>query len=214
MARGRAPGYEMQREEILARAAELFARRGFQGTSMNEVAEACGISKPALYHYVRDKYQLLAEIALAHVARLQVLVVEVQELGLAPEPRARMLITRFVEQYANAQNHHRVLTEDVKFMQPEDRERVLEGQRAVVDAFAEAIAGVRPAIAPAQMAKPLTMLLFGMINWTFTWLRPHGHLTHGDLAPMVADLFFGGLFAVQIPPPPSHSTRKENRRLA
>jgi TetR/AcrR family transcriptional regulator len=202
MARGRAPGYQVQREEILARAAELFARNGFQGTSMNDVAEACGVSKPALYHYVRDKYQLLAEIAMAHVARLRTLVAEVQQLDLAPEPRARMLIERFVEAYANAQNDHRVLTEDVKFMQPEDRERVLDGQREVVDAFADAIAGVRPEVATARMAKPLTMLLFGMINWTFTWLQPKGQLRHADLAPMVADLFFGGLSAVRLPPVP------------
>jgi AcrR family transcriptional regulator len=199
MARGRAPGYDMQREEILARAAELFARNGFQGTSMNDVAEACGVSKAALYHYVRDKTQLLAEIAMAHVARLRTLVAEVQGLDLPPEPRARLLIERFVAAYADAQNDHRVLTEDVRFMQPDDRKRVLEGQREVVAAFAEAIAGVRPDVGPARLAKPLTMLLFGMINWTFTWLQPKGHLRHADVAPMVADLFFGGLGAVGLP---------------
>ena len=56
MPRGRAPGYDDQREQILARAAELFAQQGYTATSMNEVAEACGVSKPSLYHYVRDKY--------------------------------------------------------------------------------------------------------------------------------------------------------------
>jgi len=76
MPRGRARGYELQRETILARAAGLFARRGYTATTMNEVAEACGVSKPSLYHYVRDKHQLLAEIAEAHVARLLALVAE------------------------------------------------------------------------------------------------------------------------------------------
>jgi Tetracyclin repressor-like, C-terminal domain len=41
------------------------------------------------------------------------------------------------------------------------------------------------------------MLLFGSMNWTFTWLKPEGPLTHTTLAPVVADLFFGGLGAVQ-----------------
>ena len=77
MARGRAPGYDAQRETILNQAAELFARQGFVGTSMNEVATACGMSKPALYHYVRDKSQLLFEIATTHVARLHALIDEV-----------------------------------------------------------------------------------------------------------------------------------------
>ena len=58
---------------------------GYTATSMNEVAEACGVSKPSLYHYVRDKHQLLAEIAEAHVARLLALVAEVDAARLAPE---------------------------------------------------------------------------------------------------------------------------------
>ena len=94
MPRGRSRGYELQRETILARAAELFARRGYTATSMNEVAEACGVSKPSLYHYVRDKHQLLAEIAEAHIARLLALVAEIDAAKLAPEARLRRLIDR------------------------------------------------------------------------------------------------------------------------
>ncbi|MEO8924796.1 MAG: TetR/AcrR family transcriptional regulator, partial [Caldimonas sp.] len=144
MPRGRAPGYDEQREQILARAARLFAQRGYTATSMNEVAEACGVSKPSLYHYVRDKHQLLVEIAAAHVARLEALVAEVQAEGLAPEQRVRRLITAFLAVYAEAQAEHRVLTEDVKFLQPADRRRVLDGERKVVAAFADAIADARP----------------------------------------------------------------------
>jgi TetR/AcrR family transcriptional regulator len=199
MPRGRAPGYDTQREEILARAAELFAHRGYPGTSMNEVAEACGVSKPTLYHYVRDKYQLLVEIAQGHVERLAGLVAEVEAERLAPEPRLRRLIEGFVREYASAQNAHRVLTEDVKFLDDADRERVLEGQRAVIGAFADAIAALRPDLRGARLDKPLTMLLFGMINWMFTWMQPDGRLTHEDMAPLVADLFFGGLPAVRKP---------------
>ena len=44
---------------------------------MNQVAEACGLSKPSLYHYYRDKYSLLLSIADSHVSRLQALVQEV-----------------------------------------------------------------------------------------------------------------------------------------
>ncbi len=198
MPRGRAPGYATQREQILARAAELFAKQGYTATSMNQVAEACGVSKPSLYHYVRDKYQLLVEIAEDHVGRLQALVAAVQQESLVPEARVRRLIERFLEAYADAQAAHRVLTEDVKFLQPADRKRVLDGQREVVAAFAEAIAQARPELLDVDLDKPLTMLLFGMMNWMFTWLRPRGAYTHALMAPVVADLFFGGLNAVRL----------------
>ena len=199
MARGRSPGYEDQREMILNQAAALFARRGYPATSMNEVAEACGLSKPTLYHYFKDKYNLLVHIADGHVSRLQALVEEVEAQNLPSEPRLRALIQRFVEEYAEAQHAHRVLTEDVKFLQPEDSERVLGKERAVVAAFAGALAQMRPDTEAAGLTKALTMLLFGMINWMFTWLRPDGELDYESMAPIVADLFFGGVPAVRTP---------------
>ena len=204
MARGRAPGYDAQREAILAQAAELFARQGFVGTSMNEVASACGMSKPALYHYVRDKSDLLFEIATTHVNRLHALIDEVTQGDAVHPPPAdatahvRRLIERFVLEYAGARHAHRVLTEDVKFLEPANQDRVLELQRQVVSSFANAIAQVRPELVAADLHKPLAMLLFGMMNWLFTWLQPDGKLSHADMAPVVADLFLGGLGAVKI----------------
>lgn len=210
MPRGRAPGYDAQREDILAHAAALFARQGYPGTSMNEVARACGMSKAALYHYVRDKYRLLVEIAEDHVTHLVALVEEIEAEGLAPAARLRRLIERFVREYASAQNAHRVLTEDVRFLDEPDRERVLSAERRVIAAFAAAIGAIRPDLQAARLDKPLTMLLFGMINWMFTWMRPDGELTHEAMAPVVADLFFGGLPAVH---PEPAAARRKSRRL-
>ena len=210
MARGRAPGYDTQREQILARAAELFAQQGYTATSMNQVAQACGVSKPSLYHYVRDKYQLLVEIAEGHVTLLRRLATETSEplsprspqssppsVPADPQARLRQLIDSFLGAYADSRAAHRVLTEDVKFLEPADRDRVLGVQREVVDAFAEAIARARPELRGTELQKPLTMLLFGMMNWLFTWLQPGGRLTHAAMAPVVADLFLGGLEAVR-----------------
>jgi TetR/AcrR family transcriptional regulator len=201
MPRGRAATYDQQREAILAHAARLFALKGYSATSMNEVAEACGVSKPTLYHYVRDKYQLLVQITEEHVARLEALVGEVESLGLAPAQRLRQLVERFVAEYADAQAQHRVLTEDVRFLDDADRSRILAIEGRVVAAFARTIAEARPGARSDGLDKPLAMLLFGMVNWMFTWLRPDGRLSHADMAPIVADLFLGGLSAVQAPAP-------------
>jgi AcrR family transcriptional regulator len=199
MARGRAAGYEDQRGAIVARAAELFARQGYHATSMNQLAEAAGLSKATLYHYYKDKDALLVHIADGHVSRLQVLVDEVRALGLKPEAQFRELVRRIVEEYADAQHAHRVLTEDVKFLPPADRQRILDKERDVVAGFAAAVLALRPELRPAALGTPMTMLLFGMINWMFTWMKPEGALDYEALAPMVADLFLGGLPAVRVP---------------
>jgi len=198
MPRKRAAGFDNQRDQIIEQAAALFARNGFPGTSMNEVAEACGLSKASLYHYMSDKYQLLMFICEGHIERLCALVDEVGQLDLAPEPRLRLMVQRFVEEYADAQNEHRVLTEDVRFLKEEDQQRIFAGERKVVGAMAQAMIGVRPELDASKMAKPLTMLLFGMINWMFMWLKPDGELTHERMAMVVSDLLFGGIGAVRL----------------
>jgi TetR/AcrR family transcriptional regulator len=197
VARPRSATYDDQREQILSAAAALFASRGFTAATMNDVAAASGVSKATLYHYVRDKHDLLAQITAGHVARLEALVADVSARGLAPENHLRELIERFMRTYAHAEHEHRVLTEDVKFLADDERHAVLEAQRRVVRAFARAVAALRPELREQQLDTPLAMLLFGMINWTFTWLKPSGALTHETLAPVVVDLFFGGLSAVQ-----------------
>ena len=115
------------------------------------------------------------------------------------------MIDRFVRVYADAQAAHRVLTEDVKFLSASDRERILGAQRDVVAAFAQTIGEVRPQLRDAQLNKPVAMLLFGMMNWMFTWLKPNGKLNHAAMSPVVADLFFGGLSAIRPPAPPSQA---------
>ena len=207
MSRTRAATYDDQRALILDRAAELFARRGYTAASMNEVAAACAVSKATLYHYVRDKHALLAQIASDHVARLEALVAQVRKERLAPAAELDALIRRFTAAYADAQHEHRVLTEDIKFLRDDERAQVQAGQRRVVAAFAAAIARLRPEM--ATLATPLAMLLLGMINWTFTWMKPTGALTHDALAPIVAELFFGGLAAVN---PPAAAPRKRRPR--
>ncbi|HEY1227269.1 MAG TPA: TetR/AcrR family transcriptional regulator [Ramlibacter sp.] len=200
MGRGRHAGYDDQRETILAQAAHLFATRGYSATSMNEVAEACGLSKATLYHYYRDKYALLFSIADTHVERLQGIVRDAVSGTREPRARLQALVKRLVEEYADAQDAHWVLTSEVRFLEPADRRRVLDRERALVAAFAQVVGDLRPDLKEAALSKPLTMLLFGMVNWMFTWMKPEGALDHDAMAPIVTDLFLGGLGAVQVPP--------------
>jgi AcrR family transcriptional regulator len=207
MPRGRSATYDDQRELILAQAAQLFARRGYPATSMNQVAEACGLSKATLYHYYKDKSSLLISIAETHVSKLAALVAEEEASTHTDEQRLRRFIYRIVEEYAGAQDAHRVLTDDVRFLEEADRERVLDKEREVVAGFARAVSALRPGAPSDDLAKPLTMLLFGMINWMFTWMKPDGRLDHAAIAPIVADLFLGGIGAVKSPDAPAAMPR-------
>jgi AcrR family transcriptional regulator len=214
MARPRSAGFDEQRELILAAAAQLFAEQGYSATTMAAVAAGCGVSKATLYHYVQDKPGLLAQIASGHVARLERLVADVQALKLPPQAHLQALVLRFMEAYEHARHQHRVLTEDVRFLPAAPRAAVLGGQRRVVQAFADAVAAVRPDLAGARLQKPVAMLLFGMMNWTFTWLRAGGPLKHADVAQLVLRLFLQGLQGLQALKPPPAAAAKPSRWAA
>lgn len=193
MPRKRSTNYNDQYATILAEAGKLFAQRGYPGTSINEVAQACGLSKPALYHYIDDKYALLCNICTEHVARLESLATVVSQKNLAPQDHLSQLIHYFVEAYADAQDAHRVLIADAKFLNDEDQKQVLDSERRIVAIFAQAVAKLHPELEIQQLHKPLTMLLFGMINWLFTWVKPTGKLSYPTIAPLVTAFFLGGL---------------------
>ncbi|MDE2120844.1 MAG: TetR family transcriptional regulator [Betaproteobacteria bacterium] len=213
MARGRAPQYDDQRALILAQAARLFALQGFMATSMNQVAEACGLSKAALYHYFRDKYALAAHIAETHVRQLLDVVVRVQAACDDPQRLLPALIEQFVREYASAQDAHRVLTEDVRFLAEDDRQRILEVEREVVERFAQAMYAMRPQLRERQVDKALAMLLFGMINWLFTWFKAGRGLDYEQLAPMVADLFLHGMLDMSLPAAPASDEPLSTRKI-
>lgn len=192
MPRGKAPTFELQRASILHTAAQLFAQRGFAGASMSELAEACGISKPLLYHYYRDKEHMLFDIANSYIDGLIRIVAEVRARKLPPEEQFRALVGRFMQEYEHAQAQHMVLVQDVKFLGEKERRAIVGKERQVVDAFAAAIASLKPRFRKKALRVPLAMILFGMINWTFTWLRADGALAYRDMADVVTEIFLHG----------------------
>jgi AcrR family transcriptional regulator len=193
MARTRAPTFDQQRASILQAAARLFAARGFEGASMAELAQACGISKSLLYHYYRDKQHILFDIADSYMDRLLGIVAQVRAGKLPAEDNLRALIARFMQEYQHSQAQHMVLVQDVKFLADLQRTQVTGKEREVVDAFARAIAALRPRFRRKALRVPLAMILFGMINWTFTWLRSEGPLTYEDMAQVVSEIFLRGV---------------------
>ncbi|HTN49657.1 MAG TPA: TetR/AcrR family transcriptional regulator [Burkholderiaceae bacterium] len=212
MARPKAATFDTQRATIRDAAARLFAEKGYASTSIADIAAACDVSKALLYHYYRDKEHLLHDIAASYVERLQAIVAEVQAERLPAAAMLRLLIVRFMAEYEHSVARHRVLVQDVKYLSRLHRTRVVAGQREVVAEFAEAIARVSPLMGE-DWQRPLAMILFGMMNWTFTWLRDDGTLRHEDLAPVIADLFIGGLGRVR-PPQRTQAVRRPRSRAA
>ena len=158
---------------------------------MAELAARCGVSKSLLYHYYPAKDAILFDLMHEYMTRLQLLVHDVARLALPAQEGLAELVRRFVREYETSRSRHIVLLNDVKFLPLPEREQVIALERSVVQAFADVIAATYKV--DGARAKVLTMSVFGMINWTFTWLKPDGPLSYAQFAESVVGMLEGGL---------------------
>lgn len=191
MPRGPSSAHSLQRETILNISADTFAEAGYPSATMAALAARCGVSKSLLYHYYPAKDAILFDLMHEYMSRLQLLVNEVAQLALPAQDGLAELVRRFVREYETSRSRHIVLLNDVKFLPPPEREQVIALERSVVQAFADVIAATYKVDGPR--AKVLTMSVFGMINWTFTWLKPGGPLSYAQFAESVVGLLESGL---------------------
>lgn len=196
MARPRSAEYDGKRRAILRRSAKLFAQNGYDRTSMAEVASASGVSKALLYHYYVGKESLLFDILHAHLLDLMD-AVRLVDTKLAPRARLRALIGAVLDAYRDADDEHKIQINELSKL-PAARKKDLIGlERALVATFADAIAAAIPSIAGHQaLLKPVTMSLFGMLNWHYMWFREKGPVSREDYTDMVTTLLIEGAQAL------------------
>lgn len=194
MARPRAIDYDDKRHAILARSAELFAERGYARTSMMEIGEACGISKALFYHYYTSKEQLLADMLDWHLAGLDLAVTAADEPGLQPAIRLRDMVRALLAAYATRDALHKVQMNDLDVLPAAVQARLKAAERRLVERFARAIGEVAPELQRRRdLLMPVTMSLFGMLNWHHTWFRDDGPLSRDAYADLATRLLMGGV---------------------
>jgi AcrR family transcriptional regulator len=208
MARPKSATHEIKRDAILDIAAQCFADRSYPAASMNEIATACGTSKARLYHYYDSKEAILFDLMDRYTQRLLSLIAltdaTAQRRNLDDRAALHELIRAFLQEYESSATRHVALLNDTQFLSdvPDEnlatpaispRELILNRQRDVVAAVTRALRRAYPGRLNAANQTAITMMLFGMINWTFTWLRPGGPISYVAFAEEVITLLEKGL---------------------
>jgi TetR/AcrR family transcriptional regulator len=192
MARTRASDYDEKRQAILNRSAELFSEYGYDRASMSRIAAACGVSKANLYHYYKDKEGLLFDVIRFHLRELLDVVEEANQVKLPPEEKLRELVGALLESYRDADSQHNVQISSMRFLPPKRQAELKGMERQIVETFSNAVVGVAPHLKDTRMLKPVTMSLFGMVNWHYLWFKSTGSVTRADYADLVTRLVVDG----------------------
>lgn len=197
MARTRAKDYDDKRDAILHGAASIFARDGYDRASMSQLAGELGVSKALLYHYYASKEALLYDIIAAHLQDLVETVEEADDPAAPPETRLERLVIALLEAYRDADNEHRVQLSGLKLLPEEQQDELKALERRLVLVFAEAVRQINPsAFEGRPLLKPVTMSLFGMLNWFYMWFREGGSLSRDDYAKLATELLVNGVRAL------------------
>jgi len=197
MARTRAADFEAKQRSILDSAAAVFAKRGMEHASMAQIASENNVSKALLYHYYPSKELLIFDIGRTHLVELEAAIQAADRPNLPPAERLKHLVTAVLENYRNAASYQQVLLNGMSSLSGEQRAELQQIERRIVHSFAGILREINPEIERNRpLLTPVTMSLFGMLNWLYTWFRPNGPISREDYAELVTQLLLGGVKSI------------------
>jgi len=195
------PTPEARSRAILETAARLICDKGYAATGIQEIAEACDLTKAGLYHYVQSKENLLLEIMSYGMDLFEEQVLSqvegiedpVERLKACMAKNIRLVTRGWSKEVTIILHEHATLhgaaarkinarkKRYVRFLEDSFREAVEKGLIREVDATVAAFS------------------FLGMVLWIYKWFRPDGQLTDDQVANGMIDLLFKGLEPVRVP---------------
>ncbi|MGH2938805.1 MAG: TetR/AcrR family transcriptional regulator [Solirubrobacterales bacterium] len=189
-------GQHRRNGEVLEAAAKVFAERGYSEASVQDVADALGILKGSLYHYIKTKEDLLFWL-LEEVHRdVEVILEEAAAAeGLDPLERIQAYVRNQVEYDLGNLERISIYYQDM-YQLSADRLKTILDQRHAHERFVDKL--IREAqdqgLADASLdARVLTNCLFGIVIWTYRWYRPNGRISRERIATLCADFALHGI---------------------
>jgi AcrR family transcriptional regulator len=182
--------YDRRQDALVAQAAKVFARQGYDQTTMQDVAASMGLATGALYHYFSGKEQLLMAICNQLMDPLMERATALVAQTSDPEAQLRGVVRLWVEHVVTHRDHMLVFQQERHVIETGERWRKVRANRKAFERLASG--SLARAIGWTAPEEPLTILaLLGMVNHTAQWFRPRGHLTPQQIADGYVDLVLG-----------------------
>lgn len=194
-AKARPTRNDSQRQAILDAASLLFIEKGFAGTNINDIADAVGVTRTALYYYFASKELILIALTDEVTEKASQLAQTVSRRGDLPAAEA---LRQLIEQHAGLILSHplqfRVVERSESSLPEPHRSAAEAARRTVLDHFVRVVArGMEEGAFRATHARVAAFSIIGMCNWCAWWFDPDGDVSAEEIAAEIAEL---GLRAV------------------
>jgi AcrR family transcriptional regulator len=180
--------------EIYRTAARIILEKGYDATSVNDIASALGITKAGLYHYIRGKKELLYDIMNFGLDELDKEVIDPAMAIADPETRLRFLIAADARLVTRGQGAITILVEEMSALTPAQNRKITKRKRAFFDVVRGSVNELQ-AEGKLRDVNPTAAAfsILGMIHWLSRWFREDGELTAEQAAEQLTKIALEGI---------------------
>jgi AcrR family transcriptional regulator len=183
------------KERLLSVATRLFARHGFESTSVQDIVDAAGVTKGAMYHYYDSKDDLLAEVYHRLLSMQTEHLDEIAAGPGTPEERLRAAAADVVQTSLDNLDDLIVFFRSLHML-PEDKQaQVRAERRRYQDKFRALVdEGVAAGTFRSDISSDIVVHFFlSVVNQLGSWFKPDGSLSPAQVADLFTELLIGGL---------------------
>src|ERR1044072_4569447 len=175
--------------EIYRTAAQIILRKGYDATSVNDIANALGMTKAGLYHYINGKKELLFDIMNFGLWELDEEVATPAREINDPAERLRFIIKVHARLVTRGQGAITILVDEVTALTPAQQRKITQRKRKYFDLLGGTLAQLRGAARMQYVdTTAAAFSLLGMINWLSRWFQPGRALSEEQAADEIVKL--------------------------
>jgi len=180
--------------EVYRTAAQIILRKGYDATSINDIANALGMTKAGLYHYINGKKELLFDIMNFGLDELDAEVAVPASAIADPTARLRFIIASHAQLVTRGQGAITILVDEITALSPAQNRIITRRKREYFDSLRNVLNELKSAGKLQDVdTTAATFSLLGMISWLSRWFRQDGSLTQEQVAEQIVKIAFNGL---------------------
>ncbi len=166
------------KEKLLKTAIDLFAAKGFRGTSIRDIAQAMGMSISNIYHYFGSKEGLLLAILEESSQKLVDRLRAITQLDKDPLERFKLLLETHVRISEARMNEAKIFSLDEEHLSPEGNAINRRIQREILNIYLGELKTLKKlGLIQSRHLNVIAFNIFGTINWLLRWYRTDGPMT-------------------------------------
>ena len=171
-----------KRDEILDEAAKLFKRKGFNGTSMQDIASEVGILKGSIYYYFSSKNEIFREVLNNGINPVLIKAEYIMGKDLTPNDKLRELIKNHISYILNNNYSLVIFFQEKEKISENQTKEYVDSRNRYENMFRNVLQeGIKEGVFPNVDIHLTVFAIMGMCNWIIQWYNPNGTKSHDEI---------------------------------